>query len=333
MSTATTLSMPSRGERTAPQFDPKRPRELRRYFADLDVQFVRASVTNGADQKKFACRYVDIDTCEMWESLVEFTDTAKSFNEFKKAVLALYPGSEEERKWSVADMDKLVGERSRLGVISIADLGEYHRQFLAITTFLRAKNRLSEAEQSRAFARGFQPDLWARISQRLQLKLPDHFPDDPYPLNDLHEAARYVLHGTSVNLTMTSPAFATTGSEPSTTHIKTEDVSAMFERLTETFMKALSMQNNQQNSVERTSRLNDLANLICNFCGETGHIMRNCLLCQEYITAGKCKRNTEGKIVLPTGAFIPRDILGKYISSPSCSSTLKPSKTGQGVVQ
>jgi hypothetical protein len=28
---------------------------------------------------------------------------------------------------------------------------------------------------------------------------------------------------------------------------------------------------------------------------------------------GKCKRNVEGKIVLPSGAFIPRDIVGKYM--------------------
>ena len=63
-------------------------------------------------------------------------------------------------------------------------------------TFLRSKTRLSEAEQSRAFVHGFPPDLWRTVSQRLQLKLPDHFPDDPYPLLDILEAAQYVLHGT-----------------------------------------------------------------------------------------------------------------------------------------
>jgi len=77
-----------------------------------------------------------------------FSDATKTYLEFVAAIYTLYPGSEEERKWSVADMDKVVGERSRLGVISLGDLGEYYRQFLAITRFLRSKNRLSEAEQS-----------------------------------------------------------------------------------------------------------------------------------------------------------------------------------------
>ncbi len=29
-------------------------------------------------------------------------------------------------------MDKLVGEQSRIGILTIADLGAYHRKFLAI---------------------------------------------------------------------------------------------------------------------------------------------------------------------------------------------------------
>ena len=56
--------------------------------------------------------------------------------------------AEEERKWSVADMDKLVGERLRLGVLSLGDLGNYYRQFYTITTFLRGKQHLSAAKQS-----------------------------------------------------------------------------------------------------------------------------------------------------------------------------------------
>jgi len=81
------------------------------------------------------------------------------YDEFIKAVHTLYPGSEEERKWSVTDMDKLVGERLRLGVLSLGDLGDYYHQFYTITSFLWSKHRLSEAEQSRAFVRGFQPYL------------------------------------------------------------------------------------------------------------------------------------------------------------------------------
>ena len=113
------------------------------------------------------------------------------------AVYKLYPGSDSERRWAIADMDKLVGETSQVGILSLADLGRYHREFMAITTFLIAKNRISPAEQSCAFARGFPPELWNRVAHRLQLKLPDHFPDDPYTLEEIHDAMRFVLHGTA----------------------------------------------------------------------------------------------------------------------------------------
>ena len=86
--------------------------------------------------KQHARRHVDVDTTELWETLTEYADVTKTYEEFKTAVYALYPGSDEERKWSVADMDKLVGERMRIGIISLGDLGEYYQQFLAITKFL-----------------------------------------------------------------------------------------------------------------------------------------------------------------------------------------------------
>jgi hypothetical protein len=101
-----------------------------------------------AAKKSNTCSYVDVDISELWESLFEFSDKTKTYLEFVAAIYALYPGSEKEHKWSVADMDKVVGERSRLGVISLGDLNEYYQQSLTITRFLHSKNCLSEAEQS-----------------------------------------------------------------------------------------------------------------------------------------------------------------------------------------
>ena len=214
-------------------------------------------------------------------------------------------------------MDKLVGERSRLGIISLSDLGEYYRQFLAITTYLRSKNRLSEAEQSRAFVRGFPPELWSVISQRLQLKLPDHFPDDPYLLESIHEAARFALHGTPASATTVATSTQSISTATSRTsapaEVKTEDLAAILERITESFVKALS--------AATTARVSDRPRYThthsgpgsnnCHFCDLPAHFGRDCEVAADYIKQGKCKRNIEGRITLPSGAFIPRDIPGK----------------------
>ena len=93
-----------------PQFGAKQPRELHHYFSDLDHCFGRAQIADDAEKKKHACRFIDVDTSKLWESLTEFNNIAKTYVNFCQAVYTLYPGSEEECKWSVANVDKLVGE-------------------------------------------------------------------------------------------------------------------------------------------------------------------------------------------------------------------------------
>jgi hypothetical protein len=144
--------MPTRGDHAALHFDPKQPRELRRYFADLDFLFKRSHISNDQERKGHACYYLDFTTAELWESLLEFSNRDKLFADFALAIYKLYPGSESDRKWSIADLEKLVEERSRIGVHSLGDLGDYYRQFISIATFLHSHNRIAEGEETRAFA-------------------------------------------------------------------------------------------------------------------------------------------------------------------------------------
>jgi hypothetical protein len=193
-------SMPARGDRNAPQFDKTQPRELRRYFDNLEFLFGRAQVADDKEKNCHARRFVDVDTADLWESIPEFMDPAKTYEHYKTAIFRLYPGSEDERKWSVTDLENLTTERAQIGIHSLGDLGDYHRQFLAMTAFLLNKGRLSVDDQNRHFAEGFQSDLWVRVSQRLQLKLPDHYPNDPYPLANIEAAARLLKRDASATL-------------------------------------------------------------------------------------------------------------------------------------
>jgi hypothetical protein len=102
-------TMPARGHSTAPKFSPTQPRELRRYFEELEVLFARCQVTNDIERKKHACRYLDIDTSDFWQSINEYA-TATIYESWKTAIYKLYPGSEDNHRWTMNDMDKLVGE-------------------------------------------------------------------------------------------------------------------------------------------------------------------------------------------------------------------------------
>ena len=160
-------------------------------------------------------------------------------------------------------------------------------------------------EQSRAFTRGFQPELWLRISQRLQLKQPDHFPDDPYSLEEIHEAARYVLHGTtSLSTPATNSTTLTDTLTTATLLIKSEDLASILEHITQSFVKAIQSSSGQLND-NQAPRPPATTRPGCNFCGGLDHFMRECLEVLEYIWAGKVKQNFEGKLTLPSGAFLP----------------------------
>ena len=316
-------NMPARGHRTAPTFSSDQPRELRRYFQELNNLFTDSQIVDDQMKKSYACRYLDVDSAELWESLLEYQATS-TYVQFVEAVYKLYPGSEDERKWSIADMDKLVGEQLRIGIYDANDLGNYYRAFFAITQFLRSKNRLSEAEQSRAFVRGFQPDLWNRIARRLELKFPDHFPDDPYPLFDIHTAAQFVLHGTipatfhlRTSTSSATAAAASTSTVAAPAAIKTEDFSSFLDKFASTLIKALApsqpSSTPSRNPSNTSNPLNTNPSNACIFCGLIDHYISDCLVCQQYVTDGKCKKNAEGKIVLPNGQFCPRAIPGRWI--------------------
>jgi hypothetical protein len=156
-------------------------------------------------------------------------------------------------------MDKLVGEQLRMGILDVSDFGNYYWVFYTIIQFLLTKNWIFEAEQSWAFIRGFQLDLWHWISRRLEIKLPNHDPNDFYPLFEINEAAKHVLHGTSQNsflqpsVTLTAPP-----TQLASLYVKAEDLSMLFKQMAQSFLKVLVPQKLMTNHASCKGNLTDL---------------------------------------------------------------------------
>ena len=51
----------------------------------------------------------------------------------------------------------------------------------------------------------------------------------------------------------------------------------------------------------------------CRFCGSSAHTQEECEEVVKYILAGKCKRNVFGKVTLPSGGEVPREIRGRCL--------------------
>jgi hypothetical protein len=310
--------MPARNHSSAPRFDSKKPRELPAYFDELEALMEAAKIVEGSAKKAHAKRYAHFNDGELWASLPEFAEPF-TYEMFKAKVLEQYPGATAERRYNIQDVDKLVGERLRLGIISLEDLATYYRQFYVMTQFLIDRGRYSSAEQSRAFIRGLQPQFCQRVDQRLQLRHPDHHPEDPYTLSEVNAAATFVLQGSSFSNApfAESPAQIEPASRPIPTvqlptTIKTEDMLAMFERFAQTIATSLSAGNNLA-PPPATRPFPGNRGGCCNFCGDPAHFISRCPIVEEYRLAGKIRKNAEGKVVLPSGSFVPGNIPGQWL--------------------
>jgi hypothetical protein len=86
--------------------------------------------------------------------------------------------------------------------------------------------------------------------------------------------------------------------------------------MAQNFLKVLAPQKsttNHASSSANAQAMTLLDLLSCAFCGQSGHFIAQCPIYADYITNEKCKRNLEGKIVLPNGQFTLHSIPGRFI--------------------
>jgi hypothetical protein len=76
------------------------------------------------------------------EAKAQLPDYAK----FCDAVVKLYPGADDERKYAESDLQRLIDTQQQYGIESRAKLGHYYREFCRISKFLLDKWCLSDIE-------------------------------------------------------------------------------------------------------------------------------------------------------------------------------------------
>ena len=74
-------------------------------------------------------------------------------------------------------------------------LGEYTQVFWKISTVLLANGKLADTEWNILYLNGFPHVLQQKFCECLLIVKQDVHPDDPYPMNDVTDIAKFLLTG------------------------------------------------------------------------------------------------------------------------------------------
>ena len=324
--------MPASGERGAPKFDKTKPRELTRFFSEFERCLARVGINSETEKKSELLRYVDFDTEQIWKRLPEFADITKTYVNFRDAIMVYYPDPTGDFLYSTRDLEILIADCQQKGINTTEELQAYHLAFVGITTWLIEKDHMGDFEQRSSYSRAFQRHLLGNINSRLQLTNLNHHPNKPYQISEIYEAARYLLQCSDTAIPASYPPIAVYPASSSTQvvaspapvvaysipvvaspaepTVKVETFASALADFSKSFTEAITLMNRTR--ITGPTEPSSYRRSDCNFCGAE-HYIRDCPLVLEYITAGKCRRNHEGKVVLSTGAYVPRDIPGNLL--------------------
>ncbi|PPR06051.1 hypothetical protein CVT26_007514 [Gymnopilus dilepis] len=184
-----TLLLP-RTHEAAPKFD-GHPSSVLRYLHEIyflgklysysDYQIIRSTIF-----------YLPDNEFELWGFMPEADGS--DWLAFKTAILRLYPEANQDRKYTFADLELLTEKYAETGSMNdVLQFGDYYRDFLRISSFLKSKNRLTDSESASLFLQGFPVALRRDVRQQLRLKYPDHYLDDPWTFDQVSNASMFVI--------------------------------------------------------------------------------------------------------------------------------------------
>jgi hypothetical protein len=136
--------MPACGHSTAPCFDGS-ALNLRLYVDEVESLSTDAGL-NKEGQIRHALRYASREDSELWSTLPEADAQLPNYVKFCDAIIKLYPGADNKRKYAESDLERLINTQRQYGIESRAKLGHYYWEFHCIRKFLVDKWHLSDIE-------------------------------------------------------------------------------------------------------------------------------------------------------------------------------------------
>ena len=295
------------------------------FFRDVEELGRRAGISE-VEKIDWAVRYANSEA-NTWMRNFDKTVAGVTLDNFKTAVLKRYPHLATDHRYTIRDLERIAARTRRFDDLTREDLGDYHRKFIDCSEYLISQGEINRREESEIYLDGFPSYLHTRILHRLSVKLPDVQPSKGYKLEDVHEAALFALDGFVSRDTRRSLDSRPLGQSSDTV---AELLQALTRVLTTTGQSQQPAPAAIPSPAPRYPRPPTPGGVVqnaprwnppgpdayrppvnpCMFCSSLNHYVRNCPVAADYIQQGKITRNNAGKLCLPDGRYLPRDIPG-----------------------
>jgi hypothetical protein len=121
--------MPACGHSMVPRFD-SNALNLRLYFDEVNSLSTDAGL-NKEGKIWHTLHYASCEDNELWSMLPEAVAQPADYTKFRDAVVKLYPGADDERKYTKSDLERLIEMQRQYGIESRAELGTIIRNSAA----------------------------------------------------------------------------------------------------------------------------------------------------------------------------------------------------------
>lgn len=305
-----TAKMPSRNHHSAPKFDGD-PDSLSVFLGDIEQLAIECELTQ-KQQIEWTIRYAPVAEQELWR--LQPGVSSGTWTTFKDDLLALYPGSSGDRKFSIANLEVLTDKQATLPMENVHQFGEYYRAFAKVSAFLKSKERITEREISNTFLKGLEYSFRLKVRNQLKAEHPTHHTDDPWTIKEITTVALFVL-------SCGGEEFPNPGSEAQTSSqhsIKRETFDTTKLSFQKPFgefdlatfahemVKQMNLQLGSKGNPELNTYKPFAKSFNCVFCSATSHFHKDCPKAAEYVSKGLCRRNSDGFITLSNGDRINR---------------------------
>lgn len=201
-------TMPYPGDRRAPKFNASGdPAEIPIFFDRVRL-YGRSAGLSDAQMIAWARCYADAKDDQLWCKRPE--TRGNDFAAFRTAILQYYPNA--TTRYTLGDLYNLTTTSRNQIMLNTAALGEYHRTFISISSYLIDAGMLSEFEQKRMFREGLHHALNKELDLNLKFVQHDHPVGVPWEIDTVVRELGRILtagHLTTTDQPLTYSAGAT----------------------------------------------------------------------------------------------------------------------------